>query len=206
MIFPKLKFSVNLANLRQFWQQFFTSRLLTLGIAICTVLLFNTSPAWAGFDDDHFDGNIFALYGGNGSLVPPVVKLSDSLSQKRPALLVFFLDDSRDCKQFASTVSELQRYYGRAADFMPINVDTLLPDKKYTPEDPGYYYKGYVPQTVIIDQSGKVALDVNGLVPFETVDDEFREVFNLLPRSESVELRRRAFNEFNTELVETKKN
>ncbi len=206
MIFPKLKFSVTLANLRQFWQQFFIPRLLTLGIAICTLLLLNTSPAWAGLDDDRFDGNIFALYGGNGSLVPPVVKLSDSLSQKRPALLVFFLDDSRDCKQFASTVSELQRFYGRAADFMPINVDTLLPDKKYTPEDPGYYYKGYVPQTVIIDQSGKVALDVNGLVPFETIDDQFREVFNLLPRSESVELRRRSFNEFNTELVETKKN
>lgn len=206
MIFPKLKFSVTLANLRQFWQQVFTFRLLTLCLAICTGFLLSIPPAWAGINDDHFDGNIFALYGGNGSLVPPVVKLKDSLSQKRPALLVFFLDDSRDCKEFASTVSELQRFYGRAADFMPINVDTLLPDKKYTPEEAGYYYKGYVPQTVIVDQSGKVALDVNGAVPFETVDDQFREVFNLLPRSESVELRRRSFNEFNTEIVETKKN
>jgi hypothetical protein len=29
------------------------------------------SPAYAGLNDDHYDGNIFALYAGNGSIVPP---------------------------------------------------------------------------------------------------------------------------------------
>ena len=172
---------------------------------ICVFFLTITPSALAGLDDDRFDGNIFALYAGNGSLVPPRVTLTESMNQGRPSLLVFFLDDSKDCKKFVTTVSELQRFYGREADFIPVNVDTLLPDAKNSPQEPGYYYKGYVPQTVLINQSGKVVLDKPGQVAFETVDDGFRQVFNLLPRNESVELRRRSFNEFNTELVPTQK-
>jgi hypothetical protein len=42
---------------------------------------------------------------------------------------------------------------------------------------------------------------VTGNVPFETIDDKFREVFNLLPRDESEELvLREPLNEINTEL------
>uniref|UniRef100_UPI0009A909F6 thylakoid membrane photosystem I accumulation factor n=1 Tax=Planktothrix sp. PCC 11201 TaxID=1729650 RepID=UPI0009A909F6 len=174
-------------------------------VIICVLFLTITPSALAGLDDDHFDGNIFALYAGNGSLVPPRVTLTESMNQGRPSLLVFFLDDSKDCKKFVTTVSELQRFYGREADFIPVNVDTLLPDAQNSRQEPGYYYKGYVPQTVLINQSGKVVLDKKGQVAFETVDDAFRQVFDLLPRNESVELRRRSFNEFNTELVPSQK-
>ncbi len=179
--------------------------LLTTFVIVCVLFLTITPSALAGLDDDRFDGNIFALYAGNGSLVPPRVTLTESMNQGRPSLLFFFLDDSKDCKKFVTTVSELQRFYGREADFIPVNVDTLLPDAKNSPQEPGYYYKGYVPQTVLINQSGKVVLDKNGQVPFETVDDAFRQVFDLLPRDQSVELRRRSFNEFNTELVPSQK-
>jgi len=51
-------------------------------------------PALASIDD-RFDGNIFVLYGGNGSLVPPKVTLAKSLAGDRPTLLVFYVDDSR---------------------------------------------------------------------------------------------------------------
>ncbi len=179
--------------------------LLATFVLVCVFFITITPSALANLDDDRFDGNIFALYGGNGSLVPPRVTLAESRRQGRPALLVFFLDDSKDCKKFTTTISELQRFYGRAADFIPVNVDTLLPDTRYSPEEPGYYYKGYVPQTVLINQGGKIVLDQNGQIAFETVDDVFRQVFDLLPRAESVELRRRSFNEFNTELVETQR-
>jgi thiol-disulfide isomerase/thioredoxin len=179
--------------------------LLTTFLIICVFFLTITPSALAALDDDRFDGNIFALYAGNGSLVPPRVTLTESMNQGKPSLLVFFLDDSKDCKKFVNTVSELQRFYGKEADFIPVNVDTLLPDIKNSPQEPGYYYKGYVPQTVLIDQSGKVVLDKPGQIAFETVDDAFRQVFDLLPRAESVELRRRSFNEFNTELVPTQK-
>ncbi|WP_413167209.1 thylakoid membrane photosystem I accumulation factor [Capilliphycus salinus ALCB114379] len=163
------------------------------------------SPASANIDDDRFDGNIFALYGGNGSLVPPRVTLAESINRSKPALLVFFLDDSRDCKQFATTVSRLQQFYGRAADIIPVNVDAIAAETPEDPTDPAHYYRGFVPETVLIDQSGEVVLDEVGLVAFEKVDDKFREVFNLLPRSESVELKRKPINEITIELVETEK-
>jgi hypothetical protein len=160
-----------------------------------------TPPVWAGVNDDRFDGNIFALYAGNGSLVPARVTLAQSRLKSRPALLVYFLDDSKDCKQFVDTISQLQRYYGATADFIPVNVDTLALEKVDNPNEAGYYYSGYVPQTVVIDGSGEVVLDEVGQVSYEAIDDVMREVFDLLPRSESVELKRRAFNEFNSELV-----
>lgn len=40
-----------------------------------------------------------------------------------------------------------------------------------------------------------------GQVKYEAVDNVLREVFDLLPPSESIELKRRTFNQFNTELV-----
>ncbi|HEY9832417.1 MAG TPA: thylakoid membrane photosystem I accumulation factor [Stenomitos sp.] len=179
--------------------------LLSLVAFLSCLCLIGTPSALAGLNDDKFDGNIFALYAGNGSLVPPRVTLAESLRRERPSLLVFYLDDSRDCKQYAAVVSQLQAPYGRAANFLPISIDSLPLKSKYEPTEPGYYYQGLVPQTVLLDQKGKVVLNVTGQVPYEQVDDAFRKVFDLLPRSESVELKRRAFNELNTELVESGK-
>lgn len=168
-------------------------------LAVCCFLL-GTAPAWAGLNDDHYDGNIFALYAGNGSLFPPRVNLKEALDRDKPAMLVFYVDDSQDCKRYSSVVSELDAYYGRAANIIPVNVDAIPPQASYTPTEPGYYYQGFVPQTVLLDQSGKVVLNEKGNIAFERVDDVFREVFDLLPRSESVELKRRPINEFNSEL------
>src|ERR687885_837872 len=75
--------------------------LLTLVAILGCLLLLGAPPALAGLNDDKFDGNIFALYGGNGSLVPPRVTLTDSFNRGKPAILVFYVDDSSDCKQFA---------------------------------------------------------------------------------------------------------
>jgi len=74
-------------------------------------------------------------------------------------------------------------------DFIIINVDTIPPKLTYTPNEPGYYYEGVVPQVLVFNKSGEVVLNKKGQVPFEQVDDVFREVFNLLPRSESLELK-----------------
>ncbi len=178
-------------------------RLAALLCAIaCGLALLGAPPAWAGLNDDRFEGNIFALYGGNGSLVPPRVSLEQSMKLDKPALLVFYIEDSRDCKQFAPVVSQLQAPYGRAASFIPIDIDSIPIRSNYEPTEPGYYYEGLVPQTVIVDQEGEVAFNEVGQVSYERVDDVFREVFDLLPRSESVELKRRPINEISTELSE----
>lgn len=183
------------------WQQIFLS-LFSFLLAIFFLLLIATPTALASVNDDRFDGNMFVLYAGNGSLVPAKVTLKASLKSSKPTILVFFLNDSKDCKQFSIVVSELQELYGRAADFIPVNVDTIINPVTDDSTKTAYYYQGFVPQTVLIDQEGKVVLNEKGQVPFEKVDDVFREIFDLLPRSESATLKRRNINKINVELKE----
>ena len=180
--------------------QLFRRLALMLAVLLTAVGLW-APPAWAGLDDDDYDGNIFALYAGNGSIVPPRFNLAQSLKQDKPTLLFFYVDDSRDSKRFASVVSQLQAPYGRAAVFVPVAADSIPVKESYAQNEAGYYFKGAVPQTVIFDADGKVVFDEVGQVAYETIDDRLREVFDLLPREESVALRRRSFNEVNTELV-----
>jgi hypothetical protein len=176
-----------------------------LCLFLATTLLFSvilfSNCALAGLNDDRYDGNMFVVYAGNGSLVPPRLTLTQSLERKMPSLLVYYLDDSSDCKKFSLVISNLQNPYGRVASFIPISVDSLPVKDKYEPTEVGYYYEGVVPQTVILDQEGKVVFNGKGQVKYEEIDDVFREVFDLLPRDQSVELKLRTFNEFNSELV-----
>jgi hypothetical protein len=174
---------------------------LTGAVAIAVVIA-SAAPAWAGLNDDRFDGSIFPLYAGNGSLVPPRVTLAESIRSDRPTLLVLYIDDSSDCKRYSSVVSQVDAFYGRAANIIPIDVDSISVKDEYDPMEPGYYYQGLVPQTVIFDQTGNVALNETGQVDFNKIDDRFREIFDLLPRSESQELKRRTVNEVNSELVQ----
>ncbi|MDB9313005.1 thylakoid membrane photosystem I accumulation factor [Spirulina sp. CS-785/01] len=173
-------------------------------ILLVSLLCFTglAADASAGINDDRYDGNIFVLYAGNGSLVPASVTLKQTLKQGRPTVLVFYIDDSSDCKQFATVVSRVQEFYGRAASIIPVDVDSIPVKDSYDPTEPGYYYEGVVPQTVIFDQEGKVRYNGKGQVPYEALDDVLREVFDLLPRSKSKQLKRRSYNEFNSELEE----
>lgn len=176
-----------------------------LGLACAALVLWlglGGQPATlAGLTDDKYDGNIFALYAGNGSLVPPKVSLDQSLRYGKPALVVICVDDSSDCKKFASVVSQLQAPYGRVANFIPVMADAIPVKASYEPSEPGYYFHNAVPQTLVFNAAGELVLDEVGTVSYEAIDDVMREVFDLLPRSESEELRRRSFNEVNTELV-----
>lgn len=203
MIFDLLKVLVKRRISDRVGMRILSRCLLGLVAILSCLLLIGTPPALAGLNDDQFEGNIFILYAGNASMVGPRSTLAESLKQEKPALLVFYVDDSSDCKQYSTVVTRLQAYYGRAATFIPVNIDSLPLKSKYEPTEPGYYYEGLVPQTVVLNQKGKVVLNETGQVPYEQVDDVFREVFDLLPRSESVELRRRTYNEINAELIES---
>ena len=188
---------------------FIKSLLKTLLSMVLTVLIAGSfwwttlAPAEAGLNDDRLDGNIFVVYAGNGSLVPVKISLAQSLAGNTPTIVVYYLDDSRDSKQFAFVVSRIQEYYGRAANILPISVDKLPAKATYQPNEEGYYYKGYVPQTIIFDQKGKLVFDDKGLIAYEDIDDVLRKVFDLLPRSQTSTLKSRSFNEFNSELVES---
>ncbi len=157
--------------------------------------------ALAGLNDDNYDGNIFALYAGNGSLVPPRVSLEQALKYGKPSLAVIYVDDSRDCKKFASVISQLQAPYGRVANFVPIMADSIPVKASYDATEAGYYFRNAVPQTLVFDADGQLVFNQTGVVSYEAIDDVMRDVFGLLPRTESLELRRRPVNEVNTELV-----
>ncbi len=188
---------------RRFLGGVFSLCILILGLWSILPLPANVAgTAIAAIDDDRYDGNIFVVYAGNGSLVPPHLTLKDSFQRKLPVILVYYLDDSQDCKQYAFIVSRMQEFYGRAASLIPISVDSIPNKKNFKKDEPGYYYKGAVPQTVILDENRKKVFDAQGVQKFEAVDDILRNVFNLLPRAESVELKQRTYNEFNSELVD----
>ncbi len=178
------------------WRQCLSKCLL---LSVCLYFIV-VQPALAGANDDRYEGNIFVLYAGNGSLVPPKENLATALVQHKPTFLAFYVDDSSDCKQYAIVISKVQEFYGRATQILPINVDTIPVKAKYEPDEPGYYYSGKVPQVVVFDQEGKVALNKTGQVRYEEIDDKFRDMFDLLPRIESPDLKRRSFNEFSSEL------
>ncbi|BAY21648.1 hypothetical protein NIES2100_14050 [Calothrix sp. NIES-2100] len=178
------------------WQQLISKALVLLAC----LLIINIPPAVAGIKDDNYDGNIFVVYAGNGSLIPPRQTLAQSLKEHKPIFLAFYVDDSQDCKEYAITISRVQEFYGKVVEIIPLSVDTIPSEKTDDPTDPRYYYSGGVPQVVVFDQSGKVLLNKQGQVAFEEIDDRFREVFDLLPRTESVQLKRRSFNEFSSEL------
>ena len=176
-------------------------------IAISLLILVASFSVWifpvsASINNDRYEGNVYVLFGGNGSLVPPRMDLPTSLKREKPAILVFYIDDSSDCKQFSIEVTRIQEFYGRAASIIPVSVDSFIDKDSYTPQEPPYYYSGVVPETVILDQKGKVVYDGKGQVPYEEIDDTLREVFDLLPREESEVLKRRSFNEFNSGMTQ----
>ncbi|NEP62735.1 MAG: thioredoxin family protein [Symploca sp. SIO2G7] len=179
-------------------------RYLLIGLVMAALIVLNVcfpDRALASLDDDRYDGNIFALYAGNGAIVPPKVSLAQSLKQKKPTLLFFYVDDSRDCKESSFVISQLQAPYGRVANFVPVMADAIPLKEAFGANEPGYYFQGSVPQTLLLDEEGKVQFNQTGALKYETVDDVFRKIFDLLPREESQELLRRPVNELNVELV-----
>ncbi len=202
MIYSLLRFaSIVKNNFYRFSQKLAKLSALTLVLINLGLVCLPANQAIAGIDDDRYEGNIYILYAGNGSLVPPRINLKESLARETPAIVVFCVDDSSDCKQYSTLVSRFQEFYGRAASIIPVNVDALDLSAKYQKDQEGYYYKGKVPQTVIIDQKGKVVFNEQGQPAYEKVDDQLRKVFDLLPREESVQLQRRSFNEYNSEIT-----
>ncbi|WP_026100312.1 thylakoid membrane photosystem I accumulation factor [Fortiea contorta] len=178
------------------WRRLISQALV---VVVCSLFM-HLQPAFAGLKDDNYDGNIFVVYAGNGSLVPPRQTLAQSLAEHKPVFLAFYLDDSKDSKEYAISISRVQEFYGKVAEIIPVNVDAIPAKPAYEPTELGYYYAGVVPQVVVFNQSGQVVLNQQGQVPFEAIDDRFREMFNLLPRTDTAQLKRRAFNEFSSEL------
>ena len=167
-------------------------------VAVLSLMLL-ALPAMAIRETDSYDGNIFALYAGNGSLVPPAVTLADSQQAGRTSVIVYYLDDSRTSKAFSPAVSELQRLWGNSVDLLPLTTDALQGKDTNDRTDPAHYWHDIVPQVVVIDGDGQLMLDEKGQVPLEQINAAISEATGLpAPQGESMSL---SFNELNTEVI-----
>ena len=155
------------------------------------------NPVYSARDTNSYDGNIYPIYAGNGSLVPPQSTLSESLKNERTSVLVFYLDDSATSKQFAPVVSGIKLLWSSSVDLIPLSIDELDNDDKKTVTDPGYYWHGKIPQTVILDGKGNVLLDEEGQVSFDKLNDAITKGTGL--KKPDFDLEVKSFNEYNSE-------
>ena len=179
-------------------------RLISRAVLLIALLIgFTGAPsgALAALDNDRYDGNIFSLYAGNGSLVPPRSSLDQAMADQRVAVLVYYLDDSSVSKRFAPSVSELQRLWGNQVELMPLVTDPLQnrPDTGRT--DPAHYWHGEIPQVVVIDADGRVRFDESGQVNVDAISAAISEATGIPLREGAAPSGSLSFNELNTEVV-----
>ena len=163
------------------------------------LILFTLSvnPVYSARDTNSYDGNIYPIYAGNGSLVPPQSTLSESLKNERTSVLVFYLDDSATSKQFAPVVSGIKLLWSSSIDLIPLSIDELDNDEEKTFQDPGFYWHGKIPQVVIIDGKGKVLLDEEGQVSIDIINNAISKATGL--KKPDFDITIKSFNEYNSE-------
>ena len=174
--------------------------LWSLMLIVAMGLLWAPGPAAASLENDRYDGNIFALYAGNGSLVPPRSSLAQSLAEHRVAVVVYYLDDSSVSKQFAPVVSELQRLWGNGIDLIPLVTDPLQNRPDGGAADPAHYCDGLIPQVVVIGSDGRVVFDRHGQVSVDAINAAVSEATGLPVAPGSGSSATLSFNEINSEV------
>ena len=174
--------------------QLIIKRLITI---LLTCFVFANS-AIAARDNDSYDGNIYPIYAGNGSLVPPQTTLKNSLKNKRTSVLVFYLDDSSTSKSFAPVVSGIKLLWSNSIDLIPLTTDELQNDSDdLSSLDEAYYWRGNIPQLVVIDADGNVLLDEEGQVPIEKINSAISKATGLKEPDFTISIK--SFNEYNSE-------
>ena len=171
---------------------------------LIVLIFFIPFSANAAKDTNSYDGNIFPIYAGNGSIVPPQTSLQESLKNKRISVLFFYLDDSSASKYMSPIISGLDLIWRNNIDIIALTTDELQnEDYSDEPSDPNFYWNGLIPQTIILDSNGEVKLDRNGMVDFKDLNKTISELkgLNLNDSSYSIE----SFNEYNS-IISEKKN
>jgi len=172
-------------------------------LALIVALSLSSAPgaAWGSLENDRYDGNIFALYAGNGSLVPPRSSLAQSLAQHRVAVVIYYLDDSSVSKRFAPVVSELQRLWGNGIDLIPVVTDPLQDRPDGGVSDPAHYWDGLIPQVVVIGKDGRVVFDRHGQVSVDAINTAVSEATGIALAPGAGSSATLSFNEINSEVV-----
>ena len=167
------------------------------------LIFFSSYPAIASRDTNSYDGNIFPIYAGNGSIVPPQTTIKESLKNGRVSVLFFYLDDSSDCKAMAPIISGLDLIWKNNIDLIALTTDELQSNSlKLDKNQPNYYWNGLIPQTIILDGKGEVKFDKNGMVNIDDLNKIIGELkgIDINDTKFSIE----SFNEYNSIISEKK--
>ncbi len=170
--------------------------LKSFALVLITIFLLS-KPINAARDTNSFDGNIYPIYAGNGSLVPPASTLEQSLKNNRTSVIVYYLDDSADSKKFAPVVSGLKLLWTSAIDLIPLTTDELQSENSNNPSDPSFYWHGRVPQIVVINGEGKVLLDEEGQVSISKINQAISKSTGKREPDFSISIK--SFNEYNSD-------
>jgi hypothetical protein len=170
--------------------------LQALFATLLTLVLALAAPAQAARDTNSYDGNIFALYAGDGALVPPHLSLADAMAAKRPVLLAFFLDDSAASKEFAPLLSDLSGRWGKVVELIALPSDPYQVNPKAAAGDPSHYWRGTVPQLLVLNNEGTVLLDVDGRMDPSEIEAALSKATGL--SISGGERRSTSFNEINS--------
>ena len=165
-------------------------------ILLLSIFLILNGPVNASRTTDSYDGNIFPIYAGNGSIVPPQTSLKESIENERISILFFYLDDSADSKALVPIISGLDLIWRNNIDIIALTTDELQGKEFNDIKEEGYYWNGYIPQTVLIDGKGNIKYDKNGLINIDEINKIIGEIkgIDIEDNSFSVE----SFNEYNS--------
>ena len=163
---------------------------------LISILFFLNTPVNASRTTDSYDGNIFPIYAGNGSIVPPQSTLKEAIENKRISILFFYLDDSADSKAVVPIISGLDLIWRNNIDIIALTTDELQGKEFKDIKEEGYYWNGYIPQTVLLDGKGNIKYDKNGLIDIDEINKIIGQIkgIDIEDTSFSVE----SFNEYNS--------
>ncbi len=165
-------------------------------LIIISLIFFLNNPVYASRNTESYDGNIFPIYAGNGSLVPPQTSLRESIKNKRVSVLFFYLDDSSDSKSLAPIISGLDLIWKNNIDIIALTTDELQNKEFIDLKEEGYYWNGLIPQTLVLDENGTVKYDKNGLIDIDEVNKVIAQIKGI--DINDLSFRLESFNEYNS--------
>tara|TARA_Y100000589_G_scaffold320029_1_gene349416 strand:+ start:359 stop:910 length:552 start_codon:yes stop_codon:yes gene_type:complete len=168
------------------------------------VILCPLSSAQASRDTDSYDGNIFPIYAGNGSIVPPQTTLRESINNKRISILFFYLDDNSDSKALAPAISGLDLIWRNSIDIIALTTDELQNKVEEDPQEETFYWNGLIPQTLVLDGDGNVKYDKNGMIDIDQINKIISEIKGVDYDDSTFSIE--SFNEYNSRISKNSNN
>ena len=166
---------------------------------LCILInLYPYSSVNASRTTDSYDGNIFPIYAGNGSIVPPQTTLRESINNKRISILFFYLDDNSDSKALAPAISGLDLIWRNTIDIIALTTDELQNEKKEDPNEENFYWNGLIPQTLVLDGNGIIRYDKNGIIDIDEINKIISDIKGIEYSKSSFSIE--SFNEYNSRI------